>query len=127
MPASTQFITSIQTLLLLAAKPDELHRSADVARCLGTNPVVIRRIFLRLGEAEIICSRKGPGGGAKLARKPEEITLRDVYRAVPSSGPRLPGGKLKAILSSASRAFDDELAQTTLAKLVKGPARVPKP
>lgn len=127
MPASTQFITGVRVVLLLAAEPQELHRSEDVGRRLGLNPVVVRRIFLRLCDAGIVLSRKGPGGGAKLARRPEEITLRDVYRAVPSGAQRLPGGKthvpLKAILTSASRAFEDELARTSVARLARKTTR----
>lgn len=127
MRASTQFITGVRIVLLLAAKPAKLHRSGDVGRCLGINPVIVRRALLRLCDAGIVLSKKGPGGGSQLARKAEEITLRDVYRAVSLHAKTLPAEKtgtaLKAALSSASRAFEDELARTTFAQLLHKSAR----
>lgn len=117
-------------MLLLAAEPEKLHRSGDVGHRLGMNAVVVRRALLRLCDAGIILSKKGPGGGTKLARKPEEITLRDVYCAVSSRAQRLPTGKayapLKAILGGASRAFENELARTTVAQLARQMARQPR-
>jgi DNA-binding IscR family transcriptional regulator len=47
-----------------------------------TNPVVIRRTMAGLRAAGIVQSEKGHGGGWSLVRKPEEITLFDVYEAL---------------------------------------------
>lgn len=122
MPASKQFITGVRIALLLAAEPANLHRSGDVGRRLGINPVVVRRALLRLCDAGIVLSKKGPGGGSQLARKAREITLRDVHRAVSPHAMNLPAGKtgvsLKVILDHASRAYEDELARITLAQLL---------
>jgi Rrf2 family protein len=126
MAVNSRFSTSIHALVLLAADPGKLHRSEDVAQRLKTNPVVVRRIFSQLRRAGLILSQKGPNGGSKLARTAGEITLRDIYKAVhpqgllnaPSLPPRLQSA-LKGVLSAASRAFEEELAQTTLAQLAK--------
>ena len=133
MALNTRFATSIHALVVLAAEPDKLHRSEDVARRLGTNPVVVRRVFSMLVQAGLLLSQKGPSGGSKLARTPGEITLRDIHRAVHPRGPRhappLPPSlqsTLKGALDRASRAFEEELAQTTLAQLAKKAARRPK-
>lgn len=128
MGLNSRFATGIQALALLAAEPDKLHTSEDVARALNTNPVVIRRIFLQLGHAELIVSHKGPSGGSKLARPAKGITLRDIHRAIQpdgivqapsSSGMRGLQSVLKGIFSDASKAFEKELDQTTLSQLVK--------
>jgi DNA-binding IscR family transcriptional regulator len=52
-----------------------------MAVSIGTNPVVVRRIAGHLARAKLISVQRGPGG-ATLARPPEEITLRDVWRAI---------------------------------------------
>ncbi len=128
MALNTRFATGIQALVLLAGEPDKRHRSEDVAHRLGTNPVVVRRVFLELRKAGLIRSHKGPSGGSKLAAPAKEITLRDIHRAVqphgvlhaPQSSP-IPGlaSALKGILNDASRALEKELAETTLSQLVK--------
>ena len=130
MALNSRFATSIHALVVLAAEPNTLHRSEDVARRLGTNPVVVRRMFSLLRQAGLILSQKGPSGGSKLARTAGEITLRDIHQAVHPQGPQVapslpPSLKsaLKGVFSAASRAFDEELAQTTLAQLAKKTAR----
>lgn len=128
MALNTRFATGIQALALLAAEPDKLHRSEDVAHRLNTNSVVVRRAFLQLRKAGLVLSHKGPSGGSKLARPAKEITLRDIHRAVHPHGllhasgtSATPGlqAALKGIFSDASRAFEKELDQVTLSQLVK--------
>lgn len=130
MALNSRFATGIHALLVLAAAPDKLHRSEDVALRLGTNPVVVRRVFSQLRQAGLILSQKGPSGGAKLTRTAAEITLRDIHQAVhpqrPNYAPTLPSeiqSALKGVFSAATRAFENELAQTTLAQLAKKTTR----
>jgi Rrf2 family protein len=135
MALNTRFATGIHALVLLAAEPDKLHTSEDVARGLKTNPVVVRRVFAQLHKAGLIKSHKGPNGGSKLAQPAKEITLRDIYRAVHSESrlpapsiPSFPGlqATLKSIFSDASRAFEKDLDETTLAQIVKRAAKKAK-
>jgi Rrf2 family protein len=42
----------------------------------------LEQIFQRLRRARLVSSKRGPGGGYTLARRPSEITLRDVAEAV---------------------------------------------
>ena len=56
--------------------------SQRIAKSVGTNAVVVRRIIGLLQEAGFVTSQTGSHGGAMLAVEPEEITLRDVYDAV---------------------------------------------
>ena len=56
--------------------------SEVLAKAMGTNPVVIRRIMAGLRECGYVRSEKGHGGGWALARDLEEVTLRDVYDAL---------------------------------------------
>lgn len=130
MAVNTRFATGVHALLLLAAEPDVLQTSEDVARKLNTNPVVIRRVFSLLQQAELVESQKGPSGGSRLARSPKEISLADIYRALNSgdvfhstSAHAVPGGKLNhalgQIFRDAQKALEKELAQTSLSQLIK--------
>jgi Rrf2 family protein len=42
----------------------------------------LEQIFRRLRQAELVVSKRGPGGGYTLARPASQITLRDVVEAV---------------------------------------------
>ena len=130
MAVNTRFATGVHALLLLAAEPDVLQTSEDVARKLNTNPVVIRRVFSLLQQAELVESQKGPSGGSRLARSAKEISLADIYRALnpgdvfhASSIHASPSAKLNQALNQvfrdAQKALEKELAQTSLSQLVK--------
>ena len=56
--------------------------SDALARMMNTNPVVVRRVLAGLREHQLVCSEKGHGGGWKLCRGLETITLHDIYRAL---------------------------------------------
>jgi Rrf2 family protein len=61
--------------------------SADLAKMMSTNPVVVRRTMAGLRKAGFVRSEKGHGGGWELARPLDAITLRDIYAAL--GAPRL--------------------------------------
>ena len=42
----------------------------------------LEQIFQRLRRARLVQSKRGPGGGYTLARRPGDITLRDIVEAV---------------------------------------------
>lgn len=56
--------------------------SDALARMMKTNPVVVRRVLAGLREHQLVCSEKGHGGGWKLCRGLETITLHNIYRAL---------------------------------------------
>lgn len=56
--------------------------SEQMAAQGDTNPVVIRRTMAGLRTAGIVRSEKGHGGGWSLGRKPEHVSLWDVYEAL---------------------------------------------
>jgi Rrf2 family protein len=136
MAINTRFATGVHALVLLAAEPDVLQTSEDVARKLNTNPVVIRRVFSLLQQAKLVESQKGPNGGSKLARSAKEITLSDVHQAL-NTGDLLHGvtfsgaqskvsSALEQVFANVSRAVEKELDQTTLSQLVKKASKKPK-
>lgn len=56
--------------------------SEQLAACLPTHPVVIRRMLAQLQKAGLVRSARGHGGGSQLARDAAAITLHDIYLAV---------------------------------------------
>lgn len=86
MSTSSRFAVAVHILTLMAWSEDEPLKSEQVAESVNTNPVVIRRMLCELSEANLVVSQTGSTGGSRLSRKPAEITLLDVYRAVESPG-----------------------------------------
>ena len=113
MKRNGRLSVALHVLLHMAQRPDAAMTSEEMAACAGTNPVVIRRAFAGLREAGIVSSRKGHGGGWKLARPPAAVTLEQVQRAF---GERLvavapdesPGCQVE---QSVHRALDDAAAE----------------
>lgn len=59
--------------------------STLLAQSTGCNPVVIRNILSALKKAGLITVPRGQGG-AELCRKPEQITLHEIYTALEPRG-----------------------------------------
>ncbi|MFY9232023.1 MAG: Rrf2 family transcriptional regulator [Candidatus Nanopelagicales bacterium] len=82
MKRNSRLSLALHTLSHMAGSPDCMRTSGDIAEHAGTNPVVVRRVLGKLREAGLLTSEKGHAGGWLLARKPQDITLADVYLAL---------------------------------------------
>ncbi|MET4684077.1 Rrf2 family transcriptional regulator [Brevundimonas faecalis] len=60
--------------------------SDQLAICLSTNPVVVRRTMAGLREQGLVVSEKGHGGGWRLARALSDVTLGQVHEALGEPG-----------------------------------------
>ena len=76
------FPVAVQALVYLA-QPEVACSSSAMAPELNVHAVFLRRVLAQLGRANLIEAREGRDGGHRLARSPEQITLAEVYRAVP--------------------------------------------
>src|SRR5687767_2479959 len=83
---SSRFAVAVHILTLMAWCDDEPLKSEQVAKSVNTNPVVIRRILCELAHARLVVSQTGSAGGSRLARRPDEITLLDIFEAVERRG-----------------------------------------
>ncbi len=81
MSISSRFTVGVHVLTLIEFNKDEKISSEFIAGSVNTNPTLIRKIMGMLKKAELISVQPGIAG-AKLAKKPSEITLHDVYKAV---------------------------------------------
>lgn len=82
MAANSQFAMAVHVLAVLARFGGEKVKSEAIACSVNTNAVVIRRLLGQLGQADLVESQTGASGGTRLARRPEQIRLDEVYRAV---------------------------------------------
>ncbi|MCP8883273.1 Rrf2 family transcriptional regulator [Devosia sp. XJ19-1] len=112
MKRSSRLSIALHALVHLHAQPGKSLTSANLATCLMTNAVVVRRVLGELREAGIVEASKGPNGGWSLMRPATDITLRDVYVAM---GERLlrtesdPGDATCAIVRSVDRVMTEFL------------------
>lgn len=75
-------LSSILHVLLHMAHAGRPMTSDEMALCLGTNPVLVRRVMAGLRERGYVASTKGHGGGWTISCDLEQVTLRDIYDAV---------------------------------------------
>lgn len=134
MPANSRFAIAVHVLTLLARAGDDPLKSDVVACSVNTNPVVIRRILCALSKAGLVTSQTGAAGGSRLALKPNQITLLEVYRAVDageifSLHPQPPNAKcpvgmniegaLGGILDEVEHGVERVLEKITIAKVLE--------
>ncbi|WNY25022.1 Rrf2 family transcriptional regulator [Methanolapillus millepedarum] len=82
MQIASRFSIAIHTLLCLALLGGrQKMTSAFISSCVNVNPAVVRKTLGQLKKAGLVDVKSGEGG-ATLAKKPDEITLYDVYQAV---------------------------------------------
>lgn len=75
-------LSAVLHALLHMAERERPMTSDELALCLQTNPVVIRRTMAGLREAGLVISGRGHGGGWTLGRPLEDVTMRDIYAAL---------------------------------------------
>lgn len=133
MSTSSRFAVAVHALTLMAWSDDEPLKSEQIAVSVNTNPVVIRRMLCELAEDKLVVSHTGATGGSRLARKPAQISLLDVYRAVEctdifSLHPKRPshrcpvgasiGPVLKNVRGEIDSAIEDVLGKITIEDVV---------
>lgn len=134
MSISSRFAVGVHILTLLATSQGKPLTSEWIAGSASTNPAVVRKLMSMLAKAGLTTSQLGQGGGALLARSPEEISLLDVYRAVDEGAlftlhheqpnPACTVGRhiqtaLLGTMERAERALESELASQTIADMLK--------
>jgi Rrf2 family protein len=131
---SSKLSVAIHILTLLALTPDQAQTSEYIAGSVNTNPVVIRRLLGLLREAGVVESQGGHGGGWRLVRPAERITLLDVLRTVEPEGEAIAlprsepnplcsvGRNIQVVLTGVygevERRMDEQLARTTIAGIL---------
>ena len=136
MSDSQRFPVAAHALAYLAHKGayDAGHAAASavMAASVPTNPVVIRRVTALLAKAGLIATRPGASGGSWLLRRPEDIRLDEVLKAVngcahlgspPAGAKGCPVGQhiprqVGKVLTLADQAASEALSRITISDLL---------
>ena len=73
---------ALRCVLCLALKGDEWVRAAELVSEIKVPSQMARKVITRLCSAGILEGKQGPGGGVRLAVRPERISVYDVVRCV---------------------------------------------
>lgn len=134
MAANSRFAMAIHVMTSVALSEEELVSSSYLAESVNTNPVVIRRILSELQKAGLLETQTGRSGGTRLARKPNAISLYEIYAAVDEEelfafNPNDPNKKcllscemksiLEPIFASANKALAENLKKVRLSDLLE--------
>lgn len=129
---NTRLAVAAHILTFLHALEGKPVTSELLAASINTNPSLVRRLLMQLGQAGLTRSQMGAGGGTLLARPADRITLLDVLRALGEEGTVFPlhpspnlacpvgrniGAALSARVLPVQQAMEAELGRTTIAQL----------
>lgn len=134
MLVNARFTEAIHILCLIVIKDSNMPTSEKLANSINTNPVVVRRIFKQLKDANLIVIKRG-AGGCYLSKEPSMITLKDVYYAVEDTEKRqlfrfhhdinkdcIVGSNIEEVLTptfaKAQYTMEEELKQITISDIV---------
>ena len=104
----------LRALMRMAADPDRTFTTEELARTFAISAHHLTKIAAALGRAGIITAQRGAGGGLRLARPADEITIGRIVRVL-EEGSALVECLLKGRLRLAEEAFLRELDRTSLA------------
>jgi Rrf2 family protein len=86
MRISTKGRYSLEALLYMALMPDQNYVSVRIiAEKTGISEGYLEQLFIPLRKEGIVQGIRGPLGGYVLGKKPQEITVGDILRAVEGS------------------------------------------
>ncbi len=75
-------LSSVLHGLLHMADHDGPMTSEQLAQCMGTHPVVVRRTMGGLREAGLVASERGHAGGWRITADLSTVTLRQLHAAL---------------------------------------------
>ncbi len=119
----------LRALMRLAGDSRRVFSTDEIARELGLSRNHLAKVVRELAAGGIVATRRGAGGGFRLARAPEDISIGEVVRLLEARQAvvecfRSDGGacvltagcRLKGRLAAARETFLRELEGTTLAE-----------
>jgi Rrf2 family protein len=130
---NTQFSIAVHLMAALGSRFDQEVISGELAGSVNTSASFVRRTLAKLSKAGLIVTATGKNGACRLACRPRDISLLEIYRAVNapkafaihnytvqrecpvSCGIKHALGK---VLEKTQTGFEKGLAQTSLADIV---------
>ena len=125
---------ALRTLMYLGLT-DRKARAEDIANCFVISKDHLVKVIQQLARLGYVRTVPGRGGGVSLAKRPEQIIVREVVESFegrdtvlecvdsPDICPLEPGCKLRRLLMRAEDAFYGAMSETTIADLYAGRQR----
>lgn len=119
---------ALRAAAYLANQPDSYVNRAEISDATAVPHEYLLKVLNQLDAAEIVESRRGPGGGYRLRRPASEVTSLEVVLAVDSI-PRITECPIRIedherlcplhqLLDDAARQVEEALARSTLSDLL---------
>ena len=133
MATNTQFSIAVHLMIALGYGGGRQATSGELAGSINTSPSFVRRILAKLSKSGLVSTTTGKSGFCLLAKKPEEISLLEIYKAVDApqtfaihdypvqSQCRVScniESVMRKVLTRAQNSFEGSLGETTLAELI---------
>ncbi len=78
---------AIHGLGIVALEADKLHTVRELAGKLNASEAHLAKVMQRLVKTGLVESHRGPSGGFALTKKPEEISLYNIFSAIEGEEP----------------------------------------
>lgn len=124
----------LRMLMRMASDPDRMYSTSELANELKLSRNHLSKIMQQLARVGIVTTQRGGGGGARLAKSPDQLVLGELVRLLEEDHPLVEcfakdGGactldgqcRLKARLRRAEAAFLADLDNSTLADIALRP------
>ncbi len=133
MATNTQFSIAVHLMIALGFNCEKQATSSELAMSINTSPSFVRRILAKLSKANLVSTTTGKSGSCLLAKKPEDISLLEVYKAVDApktfaihdypvqSRCRVScniEATMQKVLARAQNSFEGTLGETSLAEVI---------
>ena len=120
-------------MLVLGYEGGQQATSGELAGSINTSPGFVRRILAKLSKAGLVSTTTGKFGSCVLAKKAEDISLLEIYKAVdapqtfaihdyPVQNACRVSSNIEAVmqkvLARAQNSFEGSLGETTLAEVI---------
>lgn len=130
---NTQFSIAVHLMVALGVNRERQATSSELASSVNTSPSFVRRILAKLSKANLVSTTTGKAGSCLLAKKPEDISLLEIYRAV--DAPKTFAihdypvqrrcrvscnieSAMSKVLVKAQKSFERSLSETRLAEVI---------
>ena len=80
LPQTAEY--ALRAVLWLASHPETSQTKDEMAKAAGVPPRYFYKVLQTLGRAGFVQSQPGPGGGYRLAKPADEITILDIVNVV---------------------------------------------
>ena len=133
MAANTQFSIAVHLMIALGFDKGRQATSTHLATSINTSPSFVRRILAKLSKAGLVSTTTGKSGSCLLAKRAEEISLLEIYKAVDApqtfaihdypvqNSCRVScniESVMRKVLERAQNSFESSLGETTLAEVI---------